>query len=558
MSILPRPSNSSWFGVTPDANPAPGGFLLGGMDDPKRMMLAMALSQIGQSYGSNGRGGGQAGGGMDMGSMMQIMQARKAQEARAAALAQKQAAMASMPLPSGYAPKAYAAPNGEDGKPLADPINGLTDAQRYAVWGADAAQSGVDYKVPELKDLMAREHVTGGDLSSFDPMSNTGRIAVDRPEEGKVIDNALVDPITGEVRYKGEYTLAGGNGGPSTRLGPDHTPLATGAIGMDVKSVNPEYNAYITPAQGPKGVGGAPAVDAAAVQQTLAAALGDGFRITSGRRTPERNSAVGGAPNSYHLSGHAFDVVPPPGVSTAEAKKRLRASGIPLAELIDEGDHVHVAWKGAAAPSAPGMQVVPGRPKADDAASPYVRDMTPAEVAARGLAAGTVASVNTKTGDYTIKQRPAQTAVGVKPTEGQAKNGFNAKRMAGAAQIITGLEAKGFDAGAARVIPGFLPGNEDKRKYEAAQREWADSLLRITSGAQASKDEINNTVSTYFPQIGDSPAVRQQKAAARARAERDAMSSAGPGGAPAPGQRPAPRPNRAQVEAELRRRGLLK
>lgn len=80
-----------------------------------------------------------------------------------------------------------------------------------------------------------------------------------------------------------------------------------------------------------------------------------GVRITSGRRDPERNRSVGGAPNSYHLRGQAFDLAPPPGMSMADLERQLRASGLPFAELLNEGDHVHVAWNGEAvdAPSAP-------------------------------------------------------------------------------------------------------------------------------------------------------------------------------------------------------------
>ena len=82
-----------------------------------------------------------------------------------------------------------------------------------------------------------------------------------------------------------------------------------------------------------------------------------GARITSGRRSPERNRAVGGQPNSYHLRGQAFDLTPAPGQSMADLERQLRQSGLPFAELLNEGDHIHVAWNGQAdggpAPAAP-------------------------------------------------------------------------------------------------------------------------------------------------------------------------------------------------------------
>lgn len=39
------------------------------------------------------------------------------------------------------------------------------------------------------------------------------------------------------------------------------------------------------------------------------ATRGRNLRVTSGRRNPTRNKAVGGADNSYHLSGRAVDLV---------------------------------------------------------------------------------------------------------------------------------------------------------------------------------------------------------------------------------------------------------
>lgn len=73
--------------------------------------------------------------------------------------------------------------------------------------------------------------------------------------------------------------------------------------------------------------------------------------ITSRTRTPERNRAVGGSPNSYHLRGQAFDLTPGPGQTMAQLEAQLRQSGLPFQELINEGDHVHVAWSGVGAPS---------------------------------------------------------------------------------------------------------------------------------------------------------------------------------------------------------------
>lgn len=80
--------------------------------------------------------------------------------------------------------------------------------------------------------------------------------------------------------------------------------------------------------------------------QTTIQGLIPGVRITSGYRDPARNSRVGGQPNSYHLRGQAFDLAPPAGMSMAQLEQQLRASGLPFRELLNEGDHVHIAWDG--------------------------------------------------------------------------------------------------------------------------------------------------------------------------------------------------------------------
>jgi hypothetical protein len=71
-------------------------------------------------------------------------------------------------------------------------------------------------------------------------------------------------------------------------------------------------------------------------------------RISSGRRSRWRNRLVGGSPTSFHLSGRAADFVVPSEavawfVQTARAQ-RVSPNCTGPEEVINEGDHVHVAW----------------------------------------------------------------------------------------------------------------------------------------------------------------------------------------------------------------------
>ena len=66
-----------------------------------------------------------------------------------------------------------------------------------------------------------------------------------------------------------------------------------------------------------------------------------GERLTSTKRTPERNRAVGGSPRSFHLTGQARDSVPPPGMSMAAYAAELQRLN-PHLQVINEGDHVHM------------------------------------------------------------------------------------------------------------------------------------------------------------------------------------------------------------------------
>lgn len=67
----------------------------------------------------------------------------------------------------------------------------------------------------------------------------------------------------------------------------------------------------------------------------------NGDRVTSRQRSPDRNRAVGGVANSFHLTGQAEDRVPPPGMSMAAYHAELVRMN-PDKDVINEGDHIHI------------------------------------------------------------------------------------------------------------------------------------------------------------------------------------------------------------------------
>jgi hypothetical protein len=120
------------------------------------------------------------------------------------------------------------------------------------------------------------------------------------------------------------------------------------------------------------GQGGEPTPTSAGVAAPLRELEAMGVRVTSDVRTPERNRAVGGVPNSRHQSGEALDLTPPEGMTMAQLAQETKRR-FPQARVINEGDHVHVEWGAQRAnpfPSAPRV-VIPGQPKERDAPSGY-------------------------------------------------------------------------------------------------------------------------------------------------------------------------------------------
>ena len=93
------------------------------------------------------------------------------------------------------------------------------------------------------------------------------------------------------------------------------------------------------------GAGAAGAASGKSFEAGSAADLGSKWGVvTSIKRTPERNRAVGGAPNSFHLAGRAIDIARRPGVRHADIEAAFRKAGFWLIESLDEGDHSHFAF----------------------------------------------------------------------------------------------------------------------------------------------------------------------------------------------------------------------
>jgi hypothetical protein len=121
------------------------------------------------------------------------------------------------------------------------------------------------------------------------------------------------------------------------------------------------------------------------------------------------------------------------------------------------------------------------------------------------------------------------------PTEGQAKALMFGSRMAVADEVLGELE-RGGESQPGRIkqavetfpgvggalgmgvnsLPTSMGGPSDmQQQVEQAQRDFINAVLRRESGAAIADSEFRNAQRQYFPQPGDSPGVRRQKAANR-------------------------------------------
>jgi hypothetical protein len=122
----------------------------------------------------------------------------------------------------------------------------------------------------------------------------------------------------------------------------------------------------------------------------------------------------------------------------------------------------------------------------------------------------------------TLRQAQAMGATtSPKPAEADKKNMMLLQDMNDAEKTIamlSGADTSSVTNSALSSVPGAdMLASQDFKKYKAAGSRWAQNYLYLKSGAQASEKEVDVTFRTFFPQPGDSDAVKEQKAIARAQ-----------------------------------------
>jgi hypothetical protein len=213
-----------------------------------------------------------------------------------------------------------------------------------------------------------------------------------------------------------------------------------------------------------------------------------------------------------------------------------------------------------------------------------LRPLSPEEI--EGLDLGEPAPAE----DPAIRVTPiAGTEKSKDPATGEdRKIAFFASRMASALEELNALENSGFDPTNIPdrvLVPGTpLPDvarnyltSPKYQQYDRAMLQFADMILRFTTGAQQSDEEIRNTANIYAPKPGDAPETVAAKRRARELALQDLINAAGKAyerfkvtDSEAPGQPPVTltreealkelrrrAQNDPDLAAELRRRGMM-
>ena len=145
-----------------------------------------------------------------------------------------------------------------------------------------------------------------------------------------------------------------------------------------------------------------------------------------------------------------------------------------------------------------------------------------------------------KPGDTLGKYVAPDKASGKPPTEAEAKATQYGTRMADAHNTLNDMEGQNVSQGWVSSVRGTerIPGlglavnalaPESAQKVTTAQRQFINGSLRRDSGAAISDSEWADANRRFFPQPGESPAIREQKRLAREREIAGMEFSAGKG-----------------------------
>jgi len=112
-------------------------------------------------------------------------------------------------------------------------------------------------------------------------------------------------------------------------------------------------------------------------------------------------------------------------------------------------------------------------------------------------------------------------------TDSQAKAALFGSRMKNADEIMAKLASGGTEVSLPGATAGMGIGStinalqtESRQQLDQAKRDFVNAVLRRESGAAISPTEFDSANKQYFPQVGESKAVKDQKANARAIAIR--------------------------------------
>lgn len=143
---------------------------------------------------------------------------------------------------------------------------------------------------------------------------------------------------------------------------------------------------------------------------------------------------------------------------------------------------------------------------------------------------------------------PSANKDGQKPlTESQAKGSLYLGQMRSATEQLEALSKVSPVATAATgsTFTNWATSAE-AQKVSQAQNQWAEAYLRAKTGAAATESEVELNKRTFFPVVGDSKAVIEQKRRMRKQAEKDMEPVAGPGAVNAGGGGSKPSTNMPQ------------